>query len=624
MKKRGCIFFAIFAIIFVFPFIFAENNTITGNAITGEAVTGKATDANLAMSVVLALELPVLEMFSPKNNTYITPYNLLLNYSALYINTVWYNLNNGINYTLNSPLLFNSSEGSHTVFLYANNTDGAVSSINRSFSINSSKLTILYSKYSWYDKGDSTDFNKSSYEELQNLSNIILERTFGKIQFHESINLTDDENFSDNIVDLDKNTNITSNRIYINSTALSNFNKPATLYLYGLTFTDPIILKNGAVCPSTVCTKESYAGGTLKFNVTEFSLYSANETPSTTVVTTSSSGSGGGSGGGIISIIVPKVKSFEFNTDEIKVSSTPGRVVTKKINITNIINKTIILTLSEEKLSKFILFKENPISLNPGESKEISFDFIISSDVIPDLYLGKLIATDADGYSSEAIILIEIESEGALLDVSTKIQPEYKNIKPGEQILAEVSLFNVGTITGKRDILLEYFVKKDDEKIILQYNETISIETQTNLVKRFDIPSGTSYGKYIFYVKAITDDGKIASGSDTFRVVNPLAGLYFLIAVLVAFLIILILFMIYLLFRKKRHHHEEIKGIKPLLSESHEINYPQRILIPADIKDEFEKQKRKDELSNLKERMLTVSKVKKKATSKKNKKKSKR
>jgi hypothetical protein len=618
MKKRGCIFFAIFAIIFVFPFISAENNTITGKAITGDAVTGKATDANLAMSVVLALELPVLEVFSPKNNTYITPYNLLLNYSALYINTVWYNINNGINYTLNSPLLFNSSEGSHTVFLYANNTDGAASSINRSFSINSSKLTILYSKYSWYDKGDSTDFNKSSYEELQNLSNIIIEKTFGKIQFHEAINVTDDENFSDSIVDLDKDTNITSNRIYINSTALPNFNKSATLYLYALTFTDPIILKNGVACPSTICTKESYVGGTLKFNVTEFSIYSANETPSTPVVTTSSSSGGGG--GGIISVIVPKKRSFELSTDEIKVSSTPGRVITKKITITNIINKSIVVTLSQQKISNFLILKENPISLNPGESKEISFDFVISSDVTPNLYLGKLISTDKDGYSSEAVIVLEVQSEGALLDVGTKIQPEYKIISAGQQILAEVNLFNVGTIIGKRDIILEYSIKSSNGKVILQYNETVSIETQTNLVKRFEIPAGTVPGKYVFYVKAITPEEKIASGSDTFNILNPFAGVYFLIALLAAFIFIMIIFIV-LFLRKKRRKGESVPERKPSRFESHEINYPQRILIPSDIKEEFEKKKRIDELANLKERMLTVSKPRKKKLKKSSKKK---
>jgi len=49
--------------------------------------------------------------------------------------------------------------------------------------------------------------------------------------------------------------------------------------LYNLTFNNPRILRNGEICPSTICTKESYLERTLKFNVTQFSVYSAEETP---------------------------------------------------------------------------------------------------------------------------------------------------------------------------------------------------------------------------------------------------------------------------------------------------------------------------------------------------------
>jgi hypothetical protein len=603
MKKGAYIFFGIL-LIFIIPSVYSENTTITGKTITGESVTGEATNANFGISVILSLELPILEIISPKNNTYISPNNLILNYSALYARTIWYSLNSGINYTINSSVLINCSEGNNILFLYANNSDGNTFT-NVSFNVNSTKLIVFYSNFTLSDKGSSTDFDKFSFEELQNLSNILFERTFGKIVFNEPINVSADENYSDFIVNLNNNVNISSNRIYINSTALPNFNKSATIYLYGLTFADPFILKDGVICPSNICTKESYIGGTLKFNVSEFSIYSANETTQTIIVTTSTSSSGGGGGGGTITFI-PKIKSFNISEEEIKISSTPGRVITKKLILTNLLNKTIVLTLSEKKLSDFILFKENPISIPPGESEEISFDFIINSEVNPDIYIGKIVISDIDGYSAESVVLLEIESEGALLDVSTKIQPEYKRISAGEQILAEVSLFNVGTFTGKRDILLEYFVKTTDDRTILQYNETVSIETQTNLIKRFEIPPTTKPGKYILYVKAITDGGKIASGSDTFIILNPLAGFYFLIAVLIALLIIVILFIIY--FLRKGRKKEEITE-KSDYPERREINYPARILIPAQVKEVVEKERTRNELENLRERMLTVSKA---------------
>ena len=56
-------------------------------------------------------------------------------------------------------------------------------------------------------------------------------------------------------------------------------NKSAILKLYNLTFSDPRILRNGEACPNSICTKISYSGGTLTFNVTQFSEYSSEEIP---------------------------------------------------------------------------------------------------------------------------------------------------------------------------------------------------------------------------------------------------------------------------------------------------------------------------------------------------------
>jgi hypothetical protein len=190
-------------------------------------------------------------------------------------------------------LHFNTSQGSHTLYLYANNTNGIISE-NVTFFINSSIFLINSSEYESPNKGISTNLNQYSYDEIQNLSNLTLEHTaFGKIQFNERINLTDDENESDDQMNIDEYTNISSNRIEINSTALPNFNKSATLWLYGLTFTNPRILRGRAVCPSTTCIKESYSGGVLKFNVTHFTVYSTEETPAETPSAgTSSAGTG--------------------------------------------------------------------------------------------------------------------------------------------------------------------------------------------------------------------------------------------------------------------------------------------------------------------------------------------
>ena len=120
--------------------------------------------------------------------------------------------------------------------------------------------------------GSTTDFTTT---DISSITNLVLENSsYGKINFSESVNLS---------VGGDLNTyiNISDNYIYINSTALSALNKSATLTLYNLSYTNPRILKDGVVCPSSICTEVSYTGGTFTFTVTSFSNYSAEETPST-------------------------------------------------------------------------------------------------------------------------------------------------------------------------------------------------------------------------------------------------------------------------------------------------------------------------------------------------------
>jgi hypothetical protein len=551
MKKEIFIFIVILIIFSAGLLASLENSTITGKTITGEVVTGKATDASLAMRVALTMGVPSLNIISPKNNTYISTNDTFLNYSALYTNTVWYNLDGGTNQTISSYIIINASEGNHILYLYANNSDGDVVFRNVTFRINSSVLKVVYSKFASYDKGESTNFNATSFEDLQNLSNLILEKTYGKINFNDNTNITTDDNSSDYLVNFDANVNISSNRIELNSTALPNLNKSATLYLYGLTFTNPVIFRDGALCPDSICSKESYVGGTLKFNVTQFSVYSANETPGGTTIIITGGGSSSG-GGGIIGILKPKVPSFRTDQENIKVSAVPGRVVTKKLIITNILNKSINLTLSQKNMSNFLVLKETQLTLAKGESKEISFNFVVSTETAPDLYIGKLIIADSkNDYVSEMTTIVEVESEGAMLDVGVKIPPEYFKITSGKDILAQINLFNVGTITGKRDILLEYIIKNSNGKEILQYNETVSIETQTNLLKRFTIPLATGIGEYVLYVKAVTEEGKIASGSDTFRVISQLTYIFYIfLGILVLVMIVVVELIIYLRKRK--------------------------------------------------------------------------
>lgn len=155
------------------------------------------------------------------------------------------------------------------------------------------------------DKFSGTDLTTV---DVSNISNFLLQNTSsGSINFTEVVNLT-------NVDDLNTYITIESNKISINSSALSSLNKSAILKLYNLTFSDPRILRDGSVCPSTICTEISYSGSTLTFNVTQFSEYTSEETPSSSTTTPSTGGGG-------------CTKRFEITVDpDVKINKNGGDV----------------------------------------------------------------------------------------------------------------------------------------------------------------------------------------------------------------------------------------------------------------------------------------------------------
>jgi len=189
-------------------------------------------------------------------NTNFTINNLAAGNYAWFINCTDYNFNTNyvVNYTFHG--------GNYTPNM---NTTGL-----RTFSV------ITNSEFS----GNTTDLSQVN---VSNISNLIMEvPSLGMINFTTNVDLSNGTN-------LDNNVNISQNRIEVNSTALPELNTTATLTLYNLTFTNPRVLKDGAVCSD--CTEVSYTNNNFIFNVTSFSIYTAGETPTATAGT-STSGSG--------------------------------------------------------------------------------------------------------------------------------------------------------------------------------------------------------------------------------------------------------------------------------------------------------------------------------------------
>ncbi|MEM4259392.1 MAG: hypothetical protein QXS38_01345 [Candidatus Pacearchaeota archaeon] len=262
-------------LIFVFSFVFYI--IIFSSLVNAEILSGMVLSQPTNVSIFILPPKPILEIISPINGTYLTNVSLLLNFTSTPADNYWYNLNNGANKTTYLPGEYFDvgGDGVYTLYLYANKS-GAIGSANVTFKVNLTLFKILYDEYKGIFKGDSTNFYAYTYEQMLNMSNIVLENVlYGKIYYKDNISLPYDDDFYDYTLDLDNKTNISFNRIEINASGLPNFDIPATIWFYGISFTNPRVMRDGSACYS--CMIEDYSGGVLRVRVPGAGLYTIEE-----------------------------------------------------------------------------------------------------------------------------------------------------------------------------------------------------------------------------------------------------------------------------------------------------------------------------------------------------------
>jgi hypothetical protein len=372
--------------------------------------------------------------------------------------------------------------------------------------------------------GSTTNFLYLNDTELEEIENMTLEKVgYGKIIFNEIINLT--QNVKDNYIDLDSNANISFNRIEVNTTELTSLEKSAKLYLFGLIFSNPRILKDGEICSESVCKILNYSGGTLIFNVTNFSVvYSGEETPSAAVTPPSTGGGGGG---------IPL--GFTLDKDYIKVSLNQGEGRREIINLTNIGENTLNFTIKPELIEKFVIVSEDSFSLKSGESKILNIDFFAKENEIPDAYLGRIIIKGND-FTKSINVIIEVKEKKPLFDVSAHVAP--KEVVEGGEVKADIKIINVGDLKNI-DVLLYYAVKDFGGHILSFREETVNIKDELSINRKLRIPRDVPFGTYVFYLKA--SYGNIsASSTDTFMVIEKIKIFNFILLIIIALLSILI------------------------------------------------------------------------------------
>lgn len=191
--------------------------------------------------------------------------------------------------------------------------------------------------------------------QLASFPSFTVENSFGKIVFSSNVDLT-------GIYDLDKVILVNDGMVAVDSTATPALNKPATITLKK-SFTTPIIIKSSGfnsgsftTCAAASCVVKSNGAGQLVFTVSDFSTYKAAEQQPATLT----------------------VSDVLFDSVELG-KSTNVTVNVKNDGTTDAITDMVFDVSSIT--SKYAAKLQNvPTTLQPGESRAITFSITVPSD----------------------------------------------------------------------------------------------------------------------------------------------------------------------------------------------------------------------------------------------------
>lgn len=527
-----------------------SDNPYIWNIQCNDTASNKAFSAN-NFTVTVDIVEPIVTSISPANNTVDSDANLTFIYNVTDINPIAncsliikdkVNITN-TSITRDIAINFSTTLDSRKYNWSINCTDNALN-------VNNTEARIITIMKSTEFTGKTTNFSAVG---LESIANLTLENPlYGMIYFLSSVDLSPG-------YDLDRHINISHARVELNSTALPVLNISANITLYNLTFEDPLVLRDGSTCPSSICNELRYAGGNLTFNVSHFTMYSVVETPVEPAPGAGEGGGGGGGGGGAAVAAKKEVapekvlaeeinKAIEVDINKIVEDTRVGRDIVKTFTVKNTGNVELEVSIATTGIT--ILVSAQRFILAPGEQKQITLSFV--SDKVG-LYTGK-IYINADDIQKEIAVSIGVESITALFDISLDVPSEYSQVIKGGTIKAQVTLINI--LGNTVDVTLNYVIKSIEGIVILEEAETFAVERQSSFVKSFKLPRDINPGTYIIaaelrYANSYAVASKIFEVIEIEKMAPPKRIIIPMIIIGIVIMLSVILYILMPRFRKK-------------------------------------------------------------------------
>ena len=212
----------------------------------------------------------------------------------------------------------------------------------------------------------------------------------------------------------------------------------------------------------------------------------------------------------------------------------------EELVITNNLNSEQSFSLSTNSIGSVLSLSEHEFTLGAKESKTIILSAV--SDREPGVHIGSLYVRS--NYETQVVpLVVEISSQLVLFDATIYVPNDYKEVMPGEEIPAQITLFNMGG-PRKVDVLLNYMITDIEGHTIYEETETIAVEDQVSFNRDFFVPSAAEYGTYVLAAEVIYVNS-VATSSTMFNVVSNVeraaAQDYFLMYIILGIIVVIAL-----------------------------------------------------------------------------------
>ena len=127
-------------------------------------------------------------------------------------------------------------------------------------------------------------------------------------------------------------------------------------------------------------------------------------------------------------------------------------------------------------------------------------NLVNTEELEPGAYIARLLIHGS--FEKIIKIILEIESLKVLYDVDVYVPEEFSIVKPGDDINFYLTLTNIGRSLTKDNVLVSYMVKDDENTIIFEDSESISVAGQKTIQKEIRLPSYSKLGDYVILATA--------------------------------------------------------------------------------------------------------------------------